>query len=57
MFKFLRNLFRRREKPEVYKRLLQLEPLTGVLEGLYVVEGLDRQIMYAHPPITLMLED
>ena len=57
MLRFLHNLFRRREKPRVYKRLLELEPLTGAMEGFYVVEGLDGWITFARPPITLTLKD
>ena len=57
MIQFLRNLLRRREKPRIYKRLLMLEPLTGAMEGLYVVETLDGRIMHARPPITLILKD
>jgi hypothetical protein len=57
MIRFLRNLLRRRKKPCVYKRLLQLEPLTGALEGLYVVEALEGWTMYVRPPFTLTLKD
>ena len=57
MLRFLSSLFRRQEKPRVYKRLFSLEPLTGALEGLYVVEALDGWIVYVRPPITLTLED
>ena len=57
MLRLLRNLIQRHEKPRIYKRLLQLEPLAGAMEGLYVVESLDGLIQYAYPPITLTLED
>lgn len=57
MIQSLRNLFRRSEKPRIYKRLIQLEPLIGAMKGLYVVEALDGWIMYVRPPITLTLKD
>ena len=57
MFRFLQNLLRRPEKPRIYKRLIQLEPLTGALEGRYAVETLDGMIEYPYPPFTLTLED
>lgn len=57
MFRFLHNLYQRHEKPRIYKRLLDLEPLTGAMEGLYIVETLDGGIIYACPPFTLTFED
>ena len=44
-------------KPTAFKRIVSGPIQGGDLGGRYVLEGLDGNIHYAHPPFTLTLED
>ena len=60
---FLLGYFARRgleiyNKPTVFKRIVSgpIHGEDGNLNGRYVLEGLDGNIHYAHPPFTLTLD-
>ena len=55
---FARRAFEISNSFSVFKRIISDKPIeTGNLTGRYVVEGLDGNIHYVFPPITVTLGD
>ena len=54
---FCRKAFEISNSPPTFKRIVSGPIKGGPFNGRYVVEGLDNNLHYVEPPITLTLED